>query len=350
MLNRRFLINSLGAAAMAVAGLGVVSSASFAQDVTLRMHQFLPPQANVPKQILFPWAERVEKASGGRIKIEIFSAMALGGTPPQLIDQARDGVVDIVWTLPGYSPGRFPRAEVFELPFMMTNAEAASRAYWQLFDDEMKDADFKDFKILGAWVHGPGVIHSKGDGVRSLADMSGKKLRGPTRVINDLLKEAGATPVGMPVPAIPEALSKGVIDGAVIPWEVAPALKIAELVDTHTEFGGDRALYTATFVLAMNKQRYDAMPDDLKAILDDNTGLEFSAMAGRLMQEYDAPGRKIAEDSDNDIVVIDGDALAGWQTVAEAVVARWISEMDEKGIDGQALLDKAKGLIEKNSM
>ncbi len=350
MLNRRFLINSLGAAAMAVAGLGVATSASFAQEVTLRMHQFLPPQANVPKQILFPWAERVEKASDGRIKVEIFSAMALGGTPPQLIDQVRDGVVDIAWTLPGYSPGRFPRTEVFELPFMMTNAEAASRAYWELFEDEMKDADFKDFHILGAWVHGPGVIHAKGDGVRSLADMNGKKLRGPTRVINDLLKEAGATPVGMPVPAIPEALSKGVIDGAVIPWEVAPALKIVELVDTHTEFGGDHALYTATFVLAMNKQRYDAMPDDLKAILDANTGAEFSALAGRFMQEYDAPGRKIAEESDNTLALIDGDALADWHKVADAVTARWISEMDAKGIDGQALLDKAKGLIEKNSM
>jgi TRAP-type C4-dicarboxylate transport system substrate-binding protein len=350
MLNRRFLMNSLGAATVAVASLGFVASASFAQDITLRMHQFLPPQANVPKQILFPWAERVEKASDGRIKVEIFSAMALGGTPPQLIDQVRDGVVDIAWTLPGYSPGRFPRTEVFELPFMMTNAEAASRAYWDLFDDEMKDADFKDFHILGAWVHGPGVIHAKGDGVRSLADMKGKKLRGPTRVINDLLKEAGATPVGMPVPAIPEALSKGVIDGAVIPWEVAPALKIAELVDTHTEFGGEHAIYTATFVLAMNKQRYDAMPDDLKAILDANTGAEFSALAGRLMQEYDAPGRKIAEDSDNTLALIDGDALADWQEVADAVTARWIAEMDAKGIDGQALLDKAKGLIEKNSM
>lgn len=350
MLNRRFLINSMGAAALAIASLGVVSTASLAQEITLRMHQFLPPQANVPKQILFPWAERVEEASDGRIKIEIFSAMALGGAPPQLIDQARDGVVDIVWTLPGYSPGRFPRAEVFELPFMMTNADAASRAYWQLFEDEMKDADFKDFHILGAWVHGPGVIHAKGDGVRSLADMGGQKLRGPTRVINDLLKEAGATPVGMPVPAIPEALSKGVIDGAVIPWEVAPALKIAELVNTHTEFGGDHALYTATFVLAMNKQRYDGMPDDLKAILDANTGADFSALAGRIMQEYDAPGRKIAEDSDNDLVLIEGDALAEWQSVADAVVARWISEIDAKGIDGQALLDKARDLIAKNSM
>lgn len=350
MLNRRFFINSLGAAALAVSGLAAATSTSFAQEVTLRLHQFLPPQANVPKRILIPWAENIGKASDGRIKVEVFSAMALGGTPPQLIDQARDGVVDIVWTLPGYSPGRFPRAEVFELPFMMTNAEAMSRAYWQLHEEQMKDADFKDFQILGAWVHGPGVIHAKGDGVRSLADMTGKKLRGPTRVINDMLKEAGATPIGLPVPAIPEALSKGVIDGTVIPWEVTPALKIAELVNTHTEFGGDRALYTATFVLAMNKQRYDAMPDDLRKILDDNTGLEFSASAGRIMQENDAPGRDIASKTDNTIITVEGADLDEWKAVAKTVTDRWITEMDAKNIDGQALLDHAKALIDKNSM
>jgi TRAP-type C4-dicarboxylate transport system substrate-binding protein len=186
-----------------------------------------------------PWAEKIGTESGGRIKVEVFSAMSLGGTPPQLMDQARDGVVDIVWTLPGYTPGRFPSVEVFELPFMMTNAEATSRAYWDLFKSDMEESEFKGVKILATWVHGPGVIHAKGEGVRKLEDMQGKKLRGPTRVINGMLAELGAEPVGMPVPAIPEALSKGVIDGTVIPWEVTPALKIAELVDTHTEFAGD---------------------------------------------------------------------------------------------------------------
>ena len=123
-MHKRFFMKSLVAGALLAAGTFAGSGAALAQEVTLRMHQFLPPQANVPAKVLIPWAKRVEEASDGRIKVEVFSAMALGGTPPQLIDQARDGVVDIVWTLPGYSPGRFPRAEVFELPFMMTDAEA----------------------------------------------------------------------------------------------------------------------------------------------------------------------------------------------------------------------------------
>lgn len=348
-MKKRNFLKSAAAAAFALSAFGASSIGASAQEVTLRMHQFLPAQANVPKELLIPWAEKIGTDSGGRIKIEVFSAMSLGGTPPQLMDQARDGVVDIVWTLPGYTPGRFPSVEVFELPFMMTNAEATSRAYWDLFKSDMEATEFKGVKILGAWVHGPGVIHAKGEGIRKLEDMQGKKLRGPTRVINGLLAELGAEPVGMPVPAIPEALSKGVIDGTVIPWEVTPALKVAELVDTHTEFSGDHALYTAAFVLAMNQAKYDSLPDDLKKILDDNTGAEFSALAGKTQQAFDAPGRAIAEATDNEIIVLDEAEVARWSDVAEKVRDDWFEEMDGKGIDGEALYAKAKDLIAKHT-
>ena len=348
-MKKRNFLKSAAVAALALSAFGASSIGAVAQEVTLRMHQFLPAQANVPAELLIPWAEKIGTESGGRIKIEVFSAMSLGGTPPQLMDQARDGVVDIVWTLPGYTPGRFPSVEVFELPFMMTNAEATSRAYWELFKSDMEATEFKGVKILGAWVHGPGVIHAKGEGIRKLEDMQGKKLRGPTRVINGLLAELGAEPVGMPVPAIPEALSKGVIDGTVIPWEVTPALKVAELVDTHTEFSGDHALYTAAFVLAMNQAKYDSLPDDLRKILDDNTGADFSALAGKTQQAFDAPGRAIAEATANEIVVLDEAEVARWRDVAEKVRDDWFEEMDGKGIDGEALYAKAQELIAKHT-
>ncbi|WP_420407426.1 TRAP transporter substrate-binding protein [Hoeflea sp.] len=348
-MRKRNFLKSAAAAAIAVSALGMASAGALAQEVTLRMHQFLPPQANVPAEILIPWAEQIGEASDGRIKVEVFSAMSLGGTPPQLMDQARDGVVDIVWTLPGYTPGRFPSVEVFELPFMMTNAEATSRAYWELFKSDMEEREFKGVKILGTWVHGPGVIHAKGEGVRTLEDMQGKKVRGPTRVINGMLAELGAEPVGMPVPAIPEALSKGVIDGTVIPWEVTPALKIAELVDTHTEFGGETALYTAAFVLAMNQAKYDSLPDDLRKIIDDNTGADFSAFAGKTQAAFDAPSREIAEATDNTILQIEGEELQRWRDASQSVIDNWYMEMEEKGIDGKALHAKAKDLIAKHT-
>jgi TRAP-type C4-dicarboxylate transport system substrate-binding protein len=316
-----------------------------AQEVTLRLHQFLPEQSFVPAQILTPWIERIEAGSDGRIKIEHYPSMQLGGKPSDLVDQVADGVVDIIWTLPGYTPGRFPRTEVFELPFMVKDAEAASRAYWELAEAEMMQTDFRDLHLLGAWVHGPGVIHSARP-VEKLEDMVGLKLRAPSRVTTRLLEALGSTAVGMPVPAVPEQLSKGVIDGALLPWEVSASLRIGELVKNHTEFP-DRGIYVATFILAMNKDAYDRLSPDLKAVIDAASGADFSADAGRLQQGEDVPSRKTAEDMGNAIIVLAPEEAARWEAAAAPVTEAWIAEMDAQGIDGRALYDTAREAIQK---
>ena len=325
-----------------VAFAALTATGALAQEVTLKMHQFLPAQANVPKHILDVWAKNVEKDSEGRIKIDQFPSMQLGGKPPELLDQAIDGVADIVWTVVGYTPGRFPRTEVFELPFSVTDAGAASYAYWKMYEEHMMES-FKDVHILATFVHGPGVIHAS-EPVKTPADMAGLKLRGPSRQTNALLKTLGAEPVGMPVPAIPEALSKGVVDGAVIPWEVTGALKVPELVDYHTEFTGP-ALYTVTFVLAMNNDAYNGLPDDLKAVIDKNSGLEFSVFAGTTMQSFDAPARAAAVENGNEITTLNAEESAAWAEAAKPVTEAWIADMKSKGIDGQALIDQAQALM-----
>lgn len=343
-MKKRHFIKATVAGLMTAAALG---TASMAQDVTLRLHQFLPPPAPVPSMILKPWAEGLEEASGGRIKIEHFDAMSLGGRPPELMDQARDGVVDMAMTVVGYTPGRFPRTEVFELPFMMTDPVATAAAYWEMVETDWQENEYKYVKVLGAWVHGPGLIHTQ-DGVTSLEDMDGLTLRGPTRIINDLLGELGAEPVGMPLPAIPEALSKGVVKGTVIPWEVTTAIRLSELVDNHTGFAGEEALYTAAIVLVMNKAKYESLPEDLKAILDAEAGAKLSTFATQVMWDMDAPALKIAEDAGNTIVTLDEAEVARWKAAAEPVVERWIADMDSKGIDGAALIEQARALIEKH--
>lgn len=347
MTYRRTLMGLIGGAAVAAMATGFGATSALAQEVTLKLHQFLPAQANVPKLVLDVWADNVEKDSGGRIKVERYPSMQLGGKPPELMDQAIDGVADIIWTVVGYTPGRFPSTEVFELPFMMTDARAMSRAYWEMFEKHMKDTEFKDVHILGTWVHGPGLIHTA-DPVESPADLQGMKIRGGSRSVNSLLTKLGATPVGMPVPAVPEGLSKGVIDGTTIPWEVTAALKVPELVENHTEFTG-KALYTLTFVLAMNKPKYDSLPDDLKKVIDDNSGLEFSVFAGGTMADADGPSRVIAEDLGNNIITLDAEQTAEWQKLAMPIYDEWIADMESKGKDGKALIEEAQMLIEKYS-
>ncbi len=366
MLRRKFMTTIAAGTSLGMLGVGCRSSdpakpseegsssassstepAKANKPITLRLHQFLPPMATVPKKVLKPWGERIEKASGGRLVIQHFDSMSLGGGPPQLMDQARDGVADIIMTLTGYTPGRFPRTEVFELPFMMTSPVATSKAFWTLVSEDWQNNEYKDVKVLGAWVHGPGVIHTK-DGVKKLEDMKGKKLRGPSRIINDLLKEMGATPVGMPLPETAEAISKGVVSGTVIPWEVTPALKLSELLKKHTEFGGKEALYTATIVMAMNKAKYESLPDDLKAILDAESGIKLSAGAAEIMLDGDVPARKIATGAGNEITVLDEAEVARWKAAAKPVVDRWASDMKTREIDGAALIERARSLIAKN--
>ncbi|GFE66627.1 TRAP transporter substrate-binding protein [Litoreibacter roseus] len=327
--------------------LGMTATASFAQDVTLRCQHFLSPKGSVPRYFIEPWAEKVEADSGGRIKVEIYPAMQLGGKPPALYDQIRDGVIDCGWALPAYTPGRFPEAEAFELPFMTSmSAEASSKAAWEFTEKYMQER-LSDIKVLAVHVHGPGVIHKKGDPITTPADFQGVKLRGPSRQANALLETLGATPVGMPVPAFPEALSKGVVDGGVIPWEIVPPLKVHELADSHTQIGGDRALYNTFFIWGMNKNTYESLPDDLKAVIDANSGLQTSADAGRAMDTGDTAGEETTASAGNTIVTMDEAAVAELRAIGDAQTEAWAAEMTSKGLDGAAMVSDAQALVAK---
>ncbi|MBC7602069.1 MAG: TRAP transporter substrate-binding protein, partial [Ramlibacter sp.] len=345
MIQRRTLLKSGAAAALGASSLSGIAQ----QSVTLKFHTFMAPTSNVWLNMHKAWMDKVEKDSGGRIKFEGYPAMQLGGTPVQLYDQARDGVVDIVWTLPGNTAGRFPRIEVFELPFIMTNAEATSKAYWE-YVQTMAPDEFKETQVIALQVHGPGVIHTAEKAVRSVADMKGVKLRAPTRQVNKMIAALGATPVGMPLPQIPDALSKGTIQGCVIPWEVVPSVKVNELTKFHAEFdpaGG--SLYTTTFVMAMNKAKYNSLPPDLKKVIDANSGMATSGWLGKTQQAGDAAGRKSASDRGNTIFTVGAAEAQEFRRKSRAIEVEWVEDMTKRGFDGRKLLDTARSLIEKHT-
>jgi TRAP-type transport system periplasmic protein len=345
MIQRRTLLKTGAAIAVGVPALSGLAQ----QSVTLKFHTFMAPQSNVWLNMHKAWMDKVEKDSAGRIKFEGYPAMQLGGTPVQLYDQAKDGVVDVIWTLPGNTAGRFPRVEVFELPFMMSNAEATSKAYWEYVQTFAAD-EFKDTQVLALQVHGPGVIHTADKAVKTVDDMKGLKMRAPTRQVTKLMGALGATPVGMPLPQIPDALSKGTIQGCVIPWEVVPSVKVHELTKFSAEFdpaGG--ALYTTTFVMAMNKAKYNSLAPDLKKIIDANSGLETSGWLGKTQQAGDPAGRKAASDRGNTIFTVSAEAAQEFRRKSRAIEVEWVEDMNKKGFEGRKLLDGARALIEKHS-
>ncbi len=316
-----------------------------AQEVRLRVHHFLPTTSVTHAGFIEPWARKVEAESEGRIAVEIYPAMQLGGKPPQLYDQARDGVVDIVWTLTGYTAGRFPVIEVFELPFVpAASAEATSQAAHTFYERHALD-EFPGVKPLLVHVHAPGSFHMHGKKIERMEDLRGTKVRAPTRVINRALEALGATAIGMPVPAVPESLSRGVIDGALLPFEVTLPLRVHELTESHTSIVGPRGLYTAIFLFGMNQERYNELPDDLKAVIDRNSGVALAKQIGALWDEAEIKGRDAAAERGNRFFRIEGAELERWKEATQPFIQQWLEEMESSGRDGLTLLKAARDLV-----
>ncbi|WBU64203.1 TRAP transporter substrate-binding protein [Paracoccus aerodenitrificans] len=325
--------------------LATLAAPAFSQEVTLRVHHFLSADAPMHADVLAPWEKMVEEASGGRIDVQLYPSMQLGGKPPQLFDQARDGIVDISWTLLGYTPGRFPIAEVFELPFMSSTAVATTNAL-QEFQAKYLGEELGEVHPL--LIHAPSAykFHMADTQVGSLEDLSGLKIRAPSRAMTDGLNALGATAVGMPVPEVAQSLTTGVIDGAVIPWEVVGSLRIEDVTEGHTELGVENGgIANSVMALVMNKAKYEGLPGDLKKVIDDNSGAALAALAGEAFDNAEQAERQKYVDSGASITVIPEAELGPWYEASQPVIDAWVQSMNDAGHDGQAMLDDARGML-----
>ena len=344
-MKRFTLLTAVGTLLVAVS---LTFSPAKSEQVTLRLHTLIPPPANPIKTFLKPWTEKVAKASNGRLKVQIYPSMQLGGKPPQLVDQVKDGVVDIVWTLPGYTAGRFPISEVFELPFVHTTPQATTMAM-QEFQAKYLKNEYKDYHVLLLHVHGGSLFMIKGKPITMVSDLRGRKIRTATRVGGWYLKSLGAVPVGAPVPQIPTMLSKGVIDGVLLPYEIAPGFKLQELANNFSTLAGNQPrMNTSVFSFLMNKNSYAKLPPDLKKVIDGLSGKNIAGWAGQNWADIEVSGKKVmASKKKNKFHVIPAAEVAKLKAAAKPVIDRWIKEMDGKGLDGKKMLSEARALVAK---
>lgn len=346
-MNRRHTGAALIGAALAVA-LALGGGAA-AQEHSFKLHHFLPAKAPAQTKMLEPWARQVEENSGGRVKIEIFPSMTLGGRPPELIQQARDGVADIVWTVNGYTPGLFPRTEVAELPFLLAaHPRAINRALYDMFEGDLS-AEYQGVEVMFLHVHVGQAIHMRDREVRNVADLDGLKLRIPTRTGAWVIEALGATPVAMPVPELPQALQKGVVDGALIPWEIIAPLKIQDQTEYQIEGHGGARFGTTTFQVSMNKARWESLPEDIKQAFRDASGPDWWAEVGDIWRASDDFGIGMAVQSGNTHVVLSKEETDAFRETLAPVVTRWVDEVSAKGVDGEALVESFSGLVETYS-
>jgi TRAP-type C4-dicarboxylate transport system substrate-binding protein len=347
MFNRRQFLGATGG----VLASPFVLRGAWAQnpEFTLKLHHLLGPKAPAQTKMLEPWANKVMEDSQGRIKIDIYPSMSLGGAPPQLISQVRDGVVDIIWTVNGYTPELFPRTEVFELPGVYTNNTTATNLAMRDMYDQWLAEEYAGVKVITLHVHAGQGIQMKDTPVHSPADLAGKKMRIPTRTGAWIIEALGAVPVGMPVPDLPQALSTGAVDGALIPWEIIPPLKIQELTQYQIEGPNHERFGTTTFQISMNQGVYDSLPDDLKGVIDKNSGEEFAKEVGQVWRNSEEGGIKVALDDGNELITLTEEEMQAFRTALEPVVQRWVDEVTAKGLDGKGLVEAARAAIAKHS-
>lgn len=337
----------LASAAACVAAPAVIRSAlADTPWVTFKLHHPLSSVSSAHNKFLAPWARNVEKASGGRIRIDIFPSMQLGGRPAELFDQVRDGVVDIAYAAPHTTPGRFPRIELFELPFVPSRrALVSSKAIEDYAAANLRD-EFRAVHPISFSCSDRAIIHAH-RAIETVKDVKGLRLHVRTRWAGAAITALGARAVAMPSGQLALAITQRLVDGCVDPWDMAPALKLYDLLKTHTDFD-ESSLSTTTFVLAMNNAAYHRLPPALKMVIDDNSGQVAADMAGAMWDlEAKAVADLVGQRGDSIITTLAPAAAAPWRKATEPVIAMWSREMKKHNVDGDKLLATARALLAK---
>ncbi len=340
---RRFIAAAAIAAALGLAG------AARAQEYSFKLHHFLSELSGTQRDTLEPWARRVEANSGGRVHIEIYPSMSLGGRPPELVSQARDGVVDLIWTVNGYTPGLFPRTEVFELPTVYSNDPGATNLAMRAMFDADLAADYSGLKVLFLHVHAGNALQMADTPVHAPADLAGLNLRTPSRTGAWVIEALGADPVAMPVPDLPQALARKVVDGALIPWEIAGDLQLQDQTEFQIE-GADKARFgTTVFQLSMNLDRWNGLPPDIQKAFLDASGRDWLKQLGTIWRRNDDRAIETMVADGNTHITLTPAETAAFDAALAPVVDRWIADADAQGIDGAGLVARARAAIAANA-
>lgn len=321
-----------------VLALGVAAP-SFAKD-TLRYAHFMSATSWQNQEIFEDWASAVEAEAGtDNVDVQIFPSQTLGKAAAGY-DNAVTGIADIAWTVPGYTAGRFPLAQIMELPGLFETGAVGSCAFQMLYDSGALDDEFKDTHVLFVHTHDAGHLHTSKVPVHTLEDLKGLKIRRPTQVVGNLLTELGAEPVGMPAPNTYESLQRGAIDGYMLPWESVDSFRLDELTQYHTIFG----FYALAFVTTMNKAKYDALSPEVKKAVDDNSGMKWAVTAGA---GYDKAGAETLArlEKESTVITLDDAERAKWDAAAQKASDGYIAELNAQGLPGTATYEAVKGYV-----
>ena len=341
MMKKRLPMSLVLAALLGMTGCsqsGDTVATDSTETTTLRFSHFWPATAATHTEIFEPWAKKIEEESGGRLKVEIYPSATLS-KPDATYDATAKGTVDIGSQLQGYTNGRFPLTQVTELPGLSNSATQMNCMLQTLYDEGVIAQEYDDTHLLFMMGTGPGGIHTVDRPIRKPSDLSGLRIRRPSAIAGDIIESAGGTPVGLPATDIYTSLQRGVLDGVSLPWDATGSFRLIELTNTHTNI----PFYSSAIMVTMNKDKYDSLPDDLKKVIDDNSGMAMAKAAGKVFDAED--DRYMAEAKAKGDTMIDiPDPLNDpqWKAPLEAGTQKYLSDVKAQGLDSESVYKKAQ--------
>lgn len=320
----------------------LLSAQAQAQDkpVTLRLGHWLPAQH--PLQAGFTaWGAAVEKASGGTVKTQIFPAQQLGAAKDHY-DMARDGVADLTYVNPGYTPGRFPVIAGSELPFLLANAKQGSAALDSWYRP-YGQKEMADVKLCLTWAHDAATFHGKVR-ISKPDDLKGKKIRPGNATMARLVTMAGGVNVQVAAPEARESLERGTADAITFPWDSLFVFGIDKVAKLHM----DAPLYVSNFVLVMNKASYAKLSDNQKKAVDANCNTDAAlALAGPWADVESAGRTKLRAMPDHEFVKPSDADMTAWRKIGDEMTKIWYDDVKKVGVDGEKALADLKAELKK---
>lgn len=304
-----------GAVALAVMAPGTESQA----QMTMKFAQPAPPRSLVNQWGVIPWAKKVEKESGGELKIQIFSGPVLG-TFNNIYDRTAKGVTDFSFGILGPMGARFAKSSVMGLPFETENAWEAAMGQWGLYERGLISEEYKDTHPLVLFSFPHSRIHTNKP-IKTLEDIQGMKLASSNRLQASIATMLGVTPVTMTPAEMYQGVSRHLVEGVFLAWTAIYPFKIAEVTNFHFEapLSGSPAYFT------MNKRSYAKLSGKAKAAIDANSGRELTDFMGRVIDRMDDDGRqRVAKLKGHTIAKIDPAEAARFKKRLEKFTQAWI--------------------------
>jgi len=348
-MKRSFLILLAVSLIVPMVLVGNGQSASKDKTYTLVYSDFRTQHAFTVKGGVVPWAEAIQKATGGRVKFEMHPNGTLGSAGDHY-EMVYTGVCDVAGPMTENSPGRFPLYEMNKLPMLFPSGEVAALVLSDLVDKYMVDTEFKDVKVL--WIQAtPNLqLQLRNKPVKTKEDLKGLKINCDSRVVADTLMALGAVPATMYTPEIYPSLERGVIDGSIFGWEGAIAFKLQEVTRYRTEVN----LCVMSWPIMMNLKTWNSLPADIQQIIEDLSGRERSRIAAAAFEQTEAHLKGLIAGMDKKAgkpgpYTLTKEERARWLKAVQPLWYRWAEEKDAKGLPGTKVLEDALRLIEKYS-